>query len=318
MTTHSAPSGLRTRRQWLKTALAAGVVVSLGRWTRAAPVSPDLPPIRILFFTDVHAGLDDSTAEPLALAARVLNTLPADVTICGGDVIHRGYLLPEAECAPRFAQYRQFLEDLDHPVEHVIGNHDLAGAFPPEGEQPAADPRAIALRELQIPNGYRTFDRAGYRFIILDSVELLGGDLKYRGFIDPTQMQWLAEVVKDWPAEKPFVLVSHIPFRSTFLQATENPGAPLPENLVVANANEVLELFEDRNLPLVLQGHLHSNELINWSGRHFIMGGAICGAWWRGPNRQTDFGFGLISIADGQIHWDYRGFGWNAPENQKI
>ncbi len=108
------------------------------------------------------------------------------------------------------------------------------------------------------------------------------------------------------------MVATHVLFRTTFLQRKENPGAGLPENLVVANANEVLAVFEGRKLPVVLQGHLHSNEVIDWAGRRFVMGSAISGGWWRGPNLETSFGFGVLEIADGRIDWEYRSYGWPA------
>ncbi len=302
--------GSLTRREWLRLGAAGVLGCSLIRTSWAGP--SEVAPLRVLFYTDVHAGLNDSVAEPLGLAARAMREVDADVVVCGGDAIHGGHVSTEAECAPRFAQYRDFLKNLGRPVQHVIGNHDLAGAAPKSGAGAAKDPRAMARRELGIAEDYRTFDVGGYRFVVLDSVELTGGDKVYRGFVGAEQLEWLRGVVEDSERDQVFVLATHIPFRTTFLQRKEGPGAGLPENLVVANANEVLTVFEGRRLPVLLQGHLHSNEVIDWAGRRFVMGGAISGGWWRGPNLETSFGFGVLEIADGRIDWEYRSYGWPA------
>ncbi len=266
--------------------------------------------VRVLFFSDVHAGFDESVRVPLGMAARVMREVAADVVICGGDVIHGGHRSTVAECGPRFAQYQAFIEELGRSVEHVIGNHDLAGAAPKGGGEPAADARAMARRELGITEDYRTFDVGGYRFVVLDSVELNGGDAVYRGWVGAEQMAWLRGVVAESPRDQAFVLATHIPFRTTFSQRKDGPGAGLPENLVVGNANEVLAIFAGRNLPLILQGHLHSNEVIDWAGRKFVMGGAVCGGWWKGPNLETGFGFGVVTLGGGRVEWEYRSYGW--------
>ncbi len=283
-------------------------MAAVGRSGWAAPVATER--VRVLFFTDVHAGLDEAVAEPLGVAARAMREVAAEVVICGGDAIHGGHVSTVAECGPRFAQYREFLAELGRPVEHVIGNHDLAGAAPKDGGEAAGDPRAMVRRELGIAEDYRTFDVGNYRFVVLDSVELTGGERVYRGWIGAEQMEWLRKVVAESPRDRVFVLVTHVPFRTTFLQRKDGPGAGLPENLVVGNANEVLAIFEGRNLPLVLQGHLHSNEVIDWAGRKFVMGGAICGGWWKGPNLETGFGFGVLTLGGGRVEWEYRAYGW--------
>lgn len=301
-------SGL-PRRQFLTglgvAALAAGL-----RPVWSAAVPDRLPPLRILYYTDVHCRPDLGAPEALAKAAEVMRPIPADIVLCGGDVINTGLRAPAGDCEPLFDIYDGFLKALARPVEHALGNHDLAGISDPPN--PAANPRELAMRRLGIVEPYRTVDVGGYRVMILDSVEVIPGPQIYRGYISPVQKAWIADELSRIPKEQPIILLTHIPFRSTFLQAKENPTAALKNNLVVENANEVLDLFRDHRLPVVLQGHLHSDEHIDWAGQHFIQGGAVCAGWWKGPNLQTDFGFGLLEIADNVIRWSYTPYGWTA------
>ena len=81
---------------------------------------------------------------------------------------------------------------------------------------------------------------------------------------------------------------------------------------MVVNSREVLELFEDHNLLLVLQGHLHGEEMLRWRGTTFITGGALCGKWWRGSWHGTDAGYGLVTIRHDRVDWEYHGYGWEA------
>ncbi|MEM0967023.1 MAG: metallophosphoesterase [Verrucomicrobiota bacterium] len=297
------------RREFLGSLAAGAGLIGFGfRSTAQSAVS--LPPLRLGFFTDVHARTDLRVPEALNLAVKAMNEEEVDLWICGGDVINRGYLKAASECVDSFKVFTDFLGQIDQPVYPVIGNHDLAGAFPADGSPPAIDPTALWRDAFQLDGTYQSFDHGGIHYFLIDSVELTSPPLFYRGYVNQEQIAWLTKELSKIPAEKPIVLVSHIPFRTVFIQVVENPSAPLPENLVVENANEILELFKGRNLPLVLQGHLHSNELIDWAGRTFLMGGAICGGWWEGPNRDTGFGYGVVDVSDGQIQWTYKGYGW--------
>lgn len=298
-----------SRRAFLGALAGTGVLLT-ARLHGSLPVAGRLPKLRLGFFTDVHARPDGEVPEALRLAAEVMKAERVDHWVCGGDVIHGGHTTAAKDCEPSFEVYRSFLDRLGQPVAHVVGNHDLAGALPQDGSPSANDPRALWRQTVGQKDVYRTLDLEGVRIFFLDSVEVVGGPSIYRGFVGPEQVDWIRRELEKTPRDQPLVLATHIPFRTTFYQEVEGPTTALPENLVVANANEVLALFKDHNLILVLQGHLHSNELIDWAGRRFLMGGAISGAWWRGPHRQTDFGYGIVEFADGRIDWTYKGYGW--------
>ncbi len=298
-----------SRRHFLSS-LAAGAGLVGFRFRSFGKVAEPVPPLKIGFFTDVHARPDKRVPEALKLAAGAMNEEQVDLWICGGDVIHEGHKSAAENCVESYEVFTDFLGKLDQPVHAVIGNHDFAGAFPRDGSPAASDPSAMWKSAFGEPDTYRSFELGGFRFIMLDSVELTGGPLLYRGHVDDTQLAWLAGEVATLPREQPIILTTHIPFRTTFFQAVNGPNAALPANLAVDNANEVLALFEDRNVPLVLQGHLHSDELVDWAGRKFLMGGAISGAWWRGPNRKTDFGYGIVELDGDDFRWSYQGYGW--------
>ena len=80
----------------------------------------------------------------------------------------------------------------------------------------------------------------------------------------------------------------------------------------MVNNVEVLELFKEHNLILVLQGHLHVNELMRWRETTFITGGAVCARWWRGPNLGTEEGFGVVTLSEDHVEWEYIEYGWEA------
>jgi len=81
---------------------------------------------------------------------------------------------------------------------------------------------------------------------------------------------------------------------------------------VVVNNREVLARFEGHNLILVLQGHLHVNEMLRWRNTTFLTGGAVCGKWWRGVWHGTDAGFGVLKLRGDHVDWEYIDYGWDA------
>jgi Icc protein len=302
-----------TRRHFMGMTVGASLLSLSG--CKPAPGQKVLEPLKLLFYTDIHTILDRGVPEALAKAAEELNRLGGDICIAGGDCIHRGLQSTPEEAAPKYDLYLTLPKKLNMRVEHVVGNHDLIGKLPSNGGATGIyDPRSMFREKLGIQSTYRSFDVKGYHFILLDSVEFLG-DEKYRGFIGPEQMEWLKADVAKVPADQPIILVSHIPFRSTFLQTIDRPEAALPPNLVVVNAPEVLDVFKEKNLVLVLQGHLHVNECIRWNNLTFLMGGAVCAKWWRGPQFGTAEGFDQISMNGAKLDYQYRDYGWHAaPE----
>ena len=198
------------------------------------------------------------------------------------------------------------------PIHAAIGNHDLVAAMPSDGSAPSDDPRKIFREKMGIENTYRSVDVAGYHIVILDAIDVTRDDLVYRGFVGQEQMDWLKADLKRVDATTPIILMTHMPLLTSFYEATLGATQPAPRNRIIVNSLEVLAAFEKHNLPLVLQGHLHVNEMLRWQDTTFITGGAVCGKWWRGPWYGTEEGFGVVTIENGRVDWRYIDYGWDA------
>jgi 3',5'-cyclic AMP phosphodiesterase CpdA len=248
----------------------------------------------------------------MAIAAEAINACKPDLVIAGGDLITDGFQSSADTVAPRWDAYMKMHSSIHSPIYPVLGNHDLVAAIPEDGTPPSADPRAIYRAKMGLEKTWYAFDAGGYRFFILDSVHVTGDELKFEGRIPQEQLDWLRSELDALPDQRPLVVVTHMPLLTGFYQATEGATSPAPRNRVVVNSREVLDLFEGRNLLLVLQGHLHVNERIWWRGTTFIMGGAVCGKWWRGPWHGTEEGFGVLTLEGNQVGWEYVDYGWDA------
>lgn len=321
--------GSLTRREFLGAAAAGAGALACGLHRAAAPpassaaarpVSPAAPaaappggyPLRCVFYSDVHARVEWETPRALARAAEAINARTPDLVLAGGDLITDGFQSSAATVEPRWDAYMKMHRAIRSPVYPVLGNHDLVAALPEDGTAPSEDPRETFRRRMGLDRTYYAFDAGGYRFFVLDSVQVTGGELKYEGRVSPEQLGWIREELARLPGDRPLVIATHIPLMTGFYQATEGAAAPAPRNRVVVNSKEVLDLFEGRPLVLVLQGHMHVHEALRWRQTTFITGGAVSGRWWRGPWHGTKEGFVVVTLDGGRVDWEYVEYGWEA------
>ena len=301
-----------TRRRFLHTIAAGGIALTGGELTGCTTTPSRKNSVRLVFYTDVHARTEWDTPLALQQAAHAINAQKPDFTIAGGDLITDGFQSSAATVAPRWEAYMAMHRAIHGDIYPAIGNHDLVAAIPEDGTPPSSDPRAVFRERLGLDRTYYSFDALGYHFIVLDSIQITGGDLKYQGLIWPEQIEWLREDLSRISHATPIVVAMHIPLITAFYMATEGSTVSAKPNRVVVNNIDVLRLFSNHNLVLVLQGHLHAKERLQWRETTFITGGAICAKWWRGPWHGTEEGFCVVTLRGNTIQWEYIDYGWEA------
>lgn len=304
-----------TRRRFLRDAAIGGVAL-LG-WPRQyswalEPSVTGAGELTVAYYTDVHARVEWGTPGAMMMAAAAINAQRPDVVLGGGDCITDGYTSSSATVAPRWEAYLAMHRAIQPAPEVAIGNHDLVGIAPDDGSAPVADPRVDFREKLGIERTYRSFDRNGYHFILLDPFQITQDELRYRGEIDAAQLDWLRADLAALDPFTPVVVVCHMPLLTSYYQVTAGLGEPVPPNRGVVNSRDVLALFEGRRVLAVLQGHLHVDEMIRWRGTTFITGGAVCGKWWRGAWQGTPEGFGILKLRPHRVDWTYQTYGWTA------
>ena len=294
-----------TRRGFIRTtALTAGAGAVFGLPTRASwPAEKGGGTLRLVFFADVHAS--PRARQNLARAAAAINHHSPDLIIAGGDLITEGFSSSTEAATPRWQAYLEMHQALRAPVYPLLGNHDLVAARPDDGSPPSEDPRSVFREHFGLEQTYRSFDAAGYHFILLDVIAITDDELMYHGKISNQQLQWLQADLDQVKPGTPIVIASHMPLITAYYQATRGATAAAPVNRVVTNSRQLLDLFQDHNLVLVLQAHLHVDEMLRWQSTTFITGGAICGGWWNGPWHGTEAGYGVVTLAEDRIDWDY-------------
>jgi 3',5'-cyclic-AMP phosphodiesterase len=308
-------TGAQSRRSFLRSLGATGTLIaspSLARTSWGIQGS-GRGALRLVFYTDVHADAKPQTSEALTMAAAAINAQKADLVLCGGDLIGGGFDSSSDEVAPRWDAYMNLARAIEAEHHAVVGNHDLVGARPKDGSAAAPDPRLDFKERLGLSRTYSTFEALGYRFILLDSLRITDEPQMYDGWVSMDQRDWIREVLSSTPTDVPIVVLLHMPLLTAFFAASRGATFQAQPNRVVINNTEVLELFAEHNLILVLQGHLHVTEALRWRGTTFLTGGAICGRWWQGSYFDTVEGFNTITLRDDRIEWDYVDYGWTAP-----
>ncbi len=287
---------------------AASPVLSRTAW----PIlGSERGPLRIVFYTDVHANPDPETAAALKLAAKGINAWKPDLVLGGGDLVEGDFHMSAEDVAPSWDAFMAMHKAVKGEHHVAIGNRDLVGVLPKDGSPPIADPRLMFKQRLGLDRTYRAFDARGYHVMLLDAVHISDDQYKYHGWISPEQQDWIKAELSRIPRGKPIILTLHLPLLTAFFGATKGMTLGAPPNRVVANNREVLALFAEHNLVLVLQGHLHVSELLRWHGTTFITGGAVCGRWWRGSYYGTVEGINGITLHPDRVEWEYIDYGWH-------
>ena len=274
--------------------------------------------IRLAFYTDVHARQEWDTPIALRKATAAINAKKTDLVLAGGDLITDGYQSSVATAATRWDAYMKMHQEIKADLYPAFGNHDLVAIAPSDGSPPANNPRAEFLSRTGLDRTFYSFDAVGFHFVFLDSIQISEGVYPYIGMIWPDQIEWLKRDLSQVLPNTPIIVTTHIPLLTAFYSATRGATYAAPGSRVVINNLGVLKLFNDHNVILVLQGHLHVREMIRWRGTTFVTGGAVCGKWWRGAWFDTDEGFNIITIDENRIELDYIDYGWQArrPPNQ--
>jgi calcineurin-like phosphoesterase family protein len=138
---------------------------------------------------------------------------------------------------------------------------------------------------------YYAFEYGGVLFLMLDNVDYLGFDAgrprgggRFEGRIGERQLAFIANVLKEYPADKLVVTAMHIPLR--------NYLDPNDATTNTADRADFLELLAGRPHTLSLSGHTHTTEhhyfgpADGFSGpspHHHHVLTAVSGSWWSGP-----------------------------------
>ncbi|MEY3027515.1 MAG: hypothetical protein RL136_2050 [Planctomycetota bacterium] len=299
---------------------SVGIPTRLGRAEPAAARSGSARALRFAHFTDLHITPDRASEQGMRLAFETAQAAGIEMILTGGDLIMDSYATKRASVDAQWALFhRIFDEHCKVPVEHCLGNHDIFGfcrsraeLTGDEGDYGYARP----LAELKLPERWRSFDRNGWHFIVLSSVEAdPDNECSYLAKLNDAQRAWLEA---DLAANTlPTVVVSHIPIVTVTPHIrgeteVKAKSTTIPGGFVHLDAAPIHGLFrKSGRVKLVLSGHTHLVDRCEADGVTYCCSGAVCGGWWKPHATYCEPTWALIDLMDdGSFSYEIRPTGW--------
>lgn len=302
---------------------AVGSVAALANAESRGPAKPaPRRVLRIAHITDAHVQPELKAGEGLSACLSAIGALSGDdkpdVIFNTGDSIMDAMEHDEARTKLQWDLWKKCLADGPRiSFEHCIGNHDIWGVSKSKSKTSGNEAlygKKWACEVFGLEKTYRRFDRAGWAFIVLDSV--LPHDGGYTGRLDDEQMEWFKGEVAAIPATTPIMILSHIPILTvTPFGDDKGPGVAgwtIPVSRMMADWADIRNFFRTRtNVKCCISGHLHQLDHIEFEGVQYMCNGAVSGAWWKGKRNMCDCGYALLDLYDdGTVRRTYVEYGW--------
>lgn len=323
------------RRQWLKwtggsvAAAAAAMLPGMPR-ARATPATTAPPGaasrkrlLRLAHLTDVHVQPELHAAEGLAACLRHVQNQPdrPEFILNTGDCVMDAMRHDRARTELQWQVWQSvWKNECSLPVEHAIGNHDIWGWNKAKSNTTGAEARwgkQYAMDELALARPYRSFDRGGWHFVALDSVQPF--ENRYEARLDDEQFAWLEADLKAADPKTPTLVMSHIPIFS--ITPLFNDSVDQGEAVVIGkpamhgDCRRIKDLFKRHpNVKACISGHIHLLDRVEYLGVTYLCDGAVSGAWWKGSRfDECEPGYSLIDLYDdGSVEREYVAWGWVA------
>jgi 3',5'-cyclic-AMP phosphodiesterase len=285
---------LMNRRNFLSNALLTSSATLVGlKEAHAEPVNEARTRVmRVAHLTDIHVSKNPIAEAGLAKALKSVQSLSpkVDCIFNGGDAILDALDNTKEGVKQQWDVFKGITKNENAlPMFSVIGNHDIWGWYHKASDitKDRLYGKMWALEMLNIPKRYYSFEKSGWKFIFLDSVQLnpAGG---YVAFFDDKQIEWLKAELAATPPNKPICITSHIPILAAcaglFMGRTEQNGDLLTKrDTMHTDFFKLKNIFKNHpNVQLCLSGHIHLQDEVKYLGVTYYCNGAVCGNWWKG------------------------------------
>lgn len=289
---------------------------------KSAPTVPRKRAIRVAHLTDMHIQPERKADAGVQACLRHVQAMPdkPELILTGGDTVMDSFDADESRTRLQWELWQKVLQgDCGIPVQSAIGNHDVWGWNKKKSQTTGQEARYGKKWVLEVfgrDRPWTSFDRAGWHFVILDSVQPNGDG--YIAHLDDEQFAWLENDLKATKPDTPVVILTHIPILSIAALAagenTKNRKWEVSGGLMHIDAFKLKSLFaRHRNVKLCLSGHLHLVDRCEYQGVTYLCNGAVSGAWWKGRNQECEPGYAVLDLyTDGSFENRYVEYGWKA------
>lgn len=272
--------------------------------------SENKPVLRVAHITDVHLKNEFEAPAKFVKCLHHLQrqTPKVDLILNGGDIV---FDMNKENIDTIDAQWKLFnhimKSENNIPVKYCLGNHDIWWNENNKGQ--AVYGKQYSLDQLHLPKPYYSFEKSGWKFIILDSVHLDIDDTWYIGKLGQEQFSWLENELKNTDVNTPVLVMSHIPILTATLMIEDdivNKWQMLGGDMHTDTSRIISLFYKHPNVKLCLSGHIHLRDKVQYNNVTYICNGAVSGAWWKGNRRETAPGYGIIDLfGDGSFQERY-------------
>jgi 3',5'-cyclic AMP phosphodiesterase CpdA len=277
--------------------------------------------LRVAHLTDIHVQPELRAAQGLAACLRHVQSLPdpPQLILNTGDCVMDAMKRDRARTELQWDVWRSvWRAECSLPVAHAIGNHDVWGwnkaRSQTTGEE-AGWGKRWALDALGLAKSFHSFDRAGWHFVALDSVQPF--EDRYQARLDDEQFAWLEADLAKTDVTTPVLVMSHIPIFS--IAPLMDPKVERPDGMQLGNAamlgdgRRIKDLFKRHpNVKACVSGHIHLVDRVDYAGVTYLCNGAVSGNWWKGSRfNECEPGYALLDLYDdGAVERRYVPYGW--------
>lgn len=209
-------------------------------------------PVSFAFLSDVHLCAGSPRIDNLARCIDDINgNKEVQFTIFGGDITEFG-------ADHEIVLAKEVIDKLENPYYIVAGNHDA------KWSESGCNTFAKVF-------GYEQFEfeKGGIKFIGCNC----GPNMRMAPALLPHEsLMWLDSIAGAVPREQPVIFVNHYPQDSSML-----------------NYFQVVNTLKKCNIQLLIGGHWHSNNILDYNGVPGILG--------RAPDRGSSLGYNIVTIA---------------------
>ncbi len=247
------------------------------------------------FFTDIHLNKKNNGCfTAFEKAIETAKKSKVDFIMTGGDNVDIDVLNDDASTAHElFQKFAEKIEKSKMIFYPTIGNHDRFWGV--SKNDPLYNE---GLFEKYMRKSYYSFNHKGWHFIVLNTSNSV---------VDDAQKEWLANDLAGLDSETPIMASVHVPFLSVYYPTLKGKYT---DTDTFSNFKKIWEMFDGKNLKLILQGHMHLYEEIKVKDVQFITAGAVSASWWGGAYHGTEEGFLKVNINGNDFDWEYIDYGW--------
>lgn len=260
---------------------------------------------RFVFMADVHYHDKNNAPRSMDAAIDTINKLNPDFILVGGDIVYDALRRTQDDAEEQRRMFQEKAAKLNVPLYYAIGNHDHFAVY---DRTTGVDHPLFGKRfyEKYFGPRYYSFDHKGWHFITLDDM-VITEERGYVGRLDSIQLEWLRKDIEQIADTTPVAVMAHVPLVTTLSQWYGGGTNANDNKIAIENSEEVIRLFKDKNLRLILQGHIHYYEVLHILNKTTVISApSFSGKWWMGKMNEMEKGFVLIDVNnDNSIDYKY-------------